>query len=405
MHPRSLCQVGVVSGRLFYDARIETYRRKARGAQSSVSVVSMTELRLESVRRKAEPVHPSLGGTSLSQKDIRCLLLVIQFDALYRPVKTCLDRARDVLTPGIHMHSTILAAFVAISRTVVSMCSAGILLFLVGLWAAKTDIARASGLDKVVALSNLCFAAPLAVFGALHLSAVGFVLPLVPKYMPWRLFWAYFVGVALLATSLSIATRIQVRWSGLLFGIMMFVFVAMLVIPGVLAHPRDRFSWTFIFRESSFAGGGWLLAGNAMRGQGHGRGGRTLITVGRVLVAIAAIFFGVENFLHPANVPGVPLEKLMPAWIPARLLIGYLTGAILFVAGLAMLLARNTRMAATYLGTWLVLLVVFIYGAILIASLADPSTDVKIEGINYFFDTLLFAGAILALASATPRSD
>ena len=82
-----------------------------------------------------------------------------------------------------------------------------------------------------------------------------------------------------------------------------------------------------------------------------------------------------------------------------------LTGAILFVAGAAILLARNTRMAATYLGTWLVLLVLFIYGPILIAALADPSTAVKVEGINYFADTLLFAGAILALASAAPRTD
>ena len=56
--------------------------------------------------------------------------------------------------------------------------------------------------------------------------------------------------------------------------------------------------------------------------------------------------------------PGVPLEKLMPAWIPGRLLIGYLTGAILLVAGACILLAKKTRMAATYLGTWIVLLVV-----------------------------------------------
>ena len=62
-------------------------------------------------------------------------------------------------------------------------------------------------------------------------------------------------------------------------------------------------------------------------------------------------------------------------------------------------------MAATYLGTWIVLLVLFIYGPILIAQLSDPSTAVKVEGINYFADTLLFAGAILALASATPRTD
>jgi hypothetical protein len=303
------------------------------------------------------------------------------------------------------MHPTILAMFLEFSRTAVSMCSAGIVLFLIALWAAKADLARASGLDKIVVLSNLCFAIPLAVFGAEHLSGAQFIMQAVPSYMPWRLFWAYFVGFALLAASLSVATRIQVRWSGLLFGIMMFVFVAMLHFPGALANPRDRFSWTIVIREMSFAGGGWLLAANAMREQGRGQGKSKLITVGRVLIAIAAIFFGVETFLHPLGCPGVPLEKLMPAWIPGRLLIGYLTGAILLVAGVSILLARKTRMVATYLGTWLVLLVLLIYGPILIASLSDPSTAVKVEGINYFADTLLFAGAVLALASAVPRTD
>jgi uncharacterized membrane protein YphA (DoxX/SURF4 family) len=303
------------------------------------------------------------------------------------------------------MHSTILAAFLEISRTVVSMCGAGILLFLIASWVAKTDIAQVRGLDKVVALSNLCFALPLAVFGALHLSAAQGLMAMVPAYMPWRLFWAYFVGVALVAASLSIATKIQVRWSGLLFGIMMVLFVAMLHVPRALASPQDRFAWTIVIREMSFAGGGWILAGEAMREYGRGQGGGKLITVGRVLVAIAAIFFGVENFLHTANVPGVPLEKLMPVWIPAHLLIGYLTGVILFVAGLVILVGRKTRMAATYLGTWLVLLVLFVYGPILIAALADPSAGVKIEGINYFFDTMLFAGAILGVASATPHTD
>jgi len=299
------------------------------------------------------------------------------------------------------MHTTILATFFEISSTAVSMCSAGIVLFLVALWAAKNDIGRGGGLDKIVALSNLYFAVPLAVFGAEHLSGARFVMLAVPSYMPWRLFWAYFVGFALLAASLSIATKIQVRWSGLLFGIMMFLFVAMVHIPRVLANPSGRIPWTIVIREMSFAGGGWILAGSAMGGQGKS----WLINVGRVLIATAALFFGVEHFLHPAGCPGVPLEKLMPLWIPGRLLIGYLTGAILVVAGASMLLAKKTRMAATYLGTWIVLLVLFIYGPILIVQLSDPSTAVKVEGINYFADTLLFGGAILALAGATPRTD
>lgn len=318
----------------------------------------------------------------------------------YWPEERAAESAREH-SLGFQMQTTILLPLFGTSRTVVSMCSAGILLFLVALWAAKTDLARAGGLDKIAALSDLCFAVPLAVFGALHLSGVEFVLPEVPSYMPWRLFWAYFVGAALLSASLSIATKIQVRWSGLLFGIMMFLFVAILDIPGALATPGDRFGWTFAIREMSFGGGGWLLAGSAMRGQGGGK----LITVGRVSIAIAALFFGVEHLLHPAGCPGVPLEKLAPAWIPGRLFVGYLTGAILLVSGASILLSKKTRLAATYLGAWILLLVVFVYGPILIAQMSDPSTDVKIEGINYFADTLLFAGAILALASASPRPD
>ncbi|MGB9243495.1 MAG: hypothetical protein WCC03_09095 [Candidatus Acidiferrales bacterium] len=326
---------------------------------------------------------------------------------------------------AVHIQLTILAAFFEISRTVLSMCGAGILIFFVALWAAKDDIARARGLDKVVALSNLCFAAPLAVFGALHLAAAKALMTMVPSYMPWPLFWAYFFGFALLAASLSIATKILVRWSGLLFGIAMFCFVAMMDIPGALQNPRDRFGWILAIRELAFGAGAWLLAAGAMTGKmtgavsgaitksttgtttstATGQVKTTFLTIGRVVVGITAMFYGVEHFLHPQQVPGVPLEKMIPDWIPAHLLINYLTGAILVVSGAAILLAKKTRLAATYLGAWIVLLVVVIYGPILISALTNPSTQVKIEGINYFFDTLLFAGVILALASATPPTD
>src|SRR5277367_2481099 len=149
---------------------------------------------------------------------------------------------------------TIIAAFPGVllfefSRTVFSMSTGGIVLFLIGLWAARTDFARAKGLDKVVALGNMCFAMPLAVFGALHLSAAQGLSTMVPAYMPWHLFWAYFVGVALITASLSIATKIQVQWSGFLFGCMMFLFTAMMIVPGLVADPHNRINWVLLFRE------------------------------------------------------------------------------------------------------------------------------------------------------------
>jgi uncharacterized membrane protein YphA (DoxX/SURF4 family) len=183
----------------------------------------------------------------------------------------------------------------------------------------------------------------------------------------------------------------------------MFLFVSMMDLPATLAQPHNRIFWALMFRELSFGSAGWVLAGDALNR--NGVRGNALITIGRIIIGIAAIFYGLEHFLHPLNVPGVPLEKVMPTWIPAGAAIGYLTGGILVVCGACILLGKKTRMAAIYLGTWILLLVLVIYGAILIASLLDPSTDVKVEGLNYFFDTLLYAGAILALAKASRRSE
>lgn len=293
---------------------------------------------------------------------------------------------------------TPILAFFVFSGPAFWMSAAGLALLAIGLLAAKDDIAQARGFGRIVALTNLCFAIPLAVFGAEHFALGNAMIGLVPSYMPSRLFWIYFVGVALIVASLSIATRIRVRWSGLLFAFMMFLFVAMIHFPGAV-KSGDRIIWTIVIRELSFAGGGLVLAGIAFGGlRGNGK---SLITVGRVLIAIAAIVFGVLHFLYPLGVPGVPLAKQMPTWIPARAVIDYLTGAFLIVGGVCFLLARKTRVAATYLGTWILLLVVGYYGPMLIGALADPSTAVKIEGLNYFADTLLFAGTILSLAQAT----
>jgi uncharacterized membrane protein len=294
------------------------------------------------------------------------------------------------------MHPTILAFFLAVSGTALSMSAAGVALLAIGLLAAKNDIAQSHGIDKVVALTYLCFAIPLAIFGAEHLSSHQSLAPAVPSYMPWHIFWVYFVGLALIAASLSIATRRQVQWSGLAFGAMMFLFVAMLHLPGAIA-AGGRLPWTIVVREMSFGGGGWVLAGIAMGGD-RNRHGKVLITVGRVAIAIAAIFFGVQHFLHPLGLPGVPLAKEMPTWIPGRAFIDYLTGAFLILAGVCFLLAWKTRLVAAYLGAWIVLLVVVIYGPVLIGALADPSTGVQVEGVNYFADTLLFGAVILSLA-------
>lgn len=293
--------------------------------------------------------------------------------------------------------------FFAFSPAVFWPYFGGVAIVLLGLFATRHDIAQAQGLDKVVAFGRVCFAAPLAVFGAEHLTSTKDIMQLVPAYMPGRLFWTYFVGVALIAAALSIALNIRMRWSGTLLGIMFILFVLMMDIPGVAGNPKDRFGWTLALRELSFASGAWALAGSQTEDWRSG-GTSWMITVARYVIAIAAIFYGLEHLLHPAALPGVPLEKLTPAWIPGRLIAGYLTGAALATAGVCLLIGMKMRMAAACLGTWILIIVLLMYLPMVIAIPSAAEAGVKIEGLNYFFDTLLFGGTVLALANALPKA-
>lgn len=294
-----------------------------------------------------------------------------------------------------------LASSSGLSGTTLAMGGAGLVVLAVAALRALGPFARARGLDKLLALGGLCFAVPLGVFGALHLFGPQFVGDLVPSYMPWRTFWVYAVGVALLAASLSLATDVAVRWSGLLFGVMMFSFVAMIHLPGALAEGHDRIAWTIVFRETAFGGAAWLLAATAPDGwQGDVKS--LLTAVGRVAVVLALLVFGLEHFLHPAVLPGVPLQQELPAWLPGRAVLGYLTGAALLLAGVSTLLGRQARTAAALLGAWLLVLVLAIYVPFLVVSLAAPEAAVQVQGLNYLADTLLFAGVVLVLARAAP---
>jgi uncharacterized membrane protein YphA (DoxX/SURF4 family) len=201
------------------------------------------------------------------------------------------------------------------------------------------------------------------------------------------------VGVALIAAALSIAVKVQSRLAATLLGVMFISFVVLMDIPAALSEPNNRFSWTLALRELAFASGGLALAGGQMSAKRAG-GVPVLVTVARLSIGIAAVFYGLEHFLHPTFAPGVPLEQIIPEWIPGRVAWAYLGGAVLVVAGLYILANKKTRLAATCLGLMILLLVLFVYLPLLVKGPAD------IVNVNYFFDTLMFGGAILLLADA-----
>ncbi len=113
------------------------------------------------------------------------------------------------------------------------------------------------------------------------------------------------------------------------------------------------------------------------------------------------LFYAIEHFLFPRNVPGVPLEKMIPAWWPAPVLLSYFVGIILLVAGVGLLIRRTIRIAAAGSGMVLLLLTAFFYVPIFVMEIHTP---LAVEGINYVGDTLLFAATALLAGLGADQS-
>ncbi len=279
------------------------------------------------------------------------------------------------------------------------MSTAGLLVLAAGVIAGGAKLATGTLTGRAIALGRVFVAAPLATFGALHLAAAHGLMDMVPTYMPWPLFWVYLVGFALIATALSLIFGRLTFWSSLLAGGMFLAFVAMMDLPGVITGQHDRFAFALLARETTFGCALLCLAGSvAPQGSRWSR----LVTPCRIVFAVVAIFYGVEHFLHPEFLPGVPLEKLTPAWVPVPRVWGYAVGAVLLVSGLLMLVNRWAREGAAWLGIVLAATVAIIYVPML-----GPAhgTDQIVEAIDYIFDTLLYAGTALIVGEALGRRE
>jgi len=289
-----------------------------------------------------------------------------------------------------------------LSSTNFLMGFAGLIYFVAGVFILRKETSAARGWDKLITLGCVFIAVPLAVFAPEHFhGGPTYIQNMAPSWMPVHWFWPYFVGCALLAAATSLTVRKFVRLSSTLLGLMFFLFVCMIYIPSAVAHPANRFAWAFALRDLSFAGGAWALAGMHNRASSPQQS-KWMILFGRIVVAIAAIFFAVEHFLHPEFAPGVPLEKMTPSWVPFPSVWGYLAGAILMAAGIGLALNKQSRIAAASIGALMTVLTLFLY--LLILTLAHGGSAPEInEELNYVADTLLFAGAALVLASALPR--
>jgi uncharacterized membrane protein len=112
-----------------------------------------------------------------------------------------------------------------------------------------------------VRYGTLLFAISLIVFAVQHFMYAEFIATLVPAWIPFKLFWAYFIGVAFSLAFISIVLNIKTRLASALLGFMFLFWVIFLHLPRVAAATHIEPEKTSMFIALAMCGIFFTIAG------------------------------------------------------------------------------------------------------------------------------------------------
>jgi uncharacterized membrane protein len=213
-----------------------------------------------------------------------------------------------------------------------------------------------------------------------------------PASIPWPEIWIYGSAAILLAAGAGLFFGRTALMSTVVIGVYELAWVMTRTLP-VFLKPRAIDSWYGFSEALGPLLGAWILysllrrhddpqAVTAMTGDRARR-------VARVLFGAACLVYGAGHFAYPAYT-----AEMVPAWLPGRTGIAYLTGAAHAAAGVGLLFGILPRLAATLEAIMLTLFGVLVW---LPSFFAHPRPEWASSAQTQWSETLL---TLLLAASA-----
>lgn len=206
-----------------------------------------------------------------------------------------------------------------------------------------------------------------------------------PEGATWKAPLGYVSGVILIAAGAGLFVSQLQRAMGLVAALWLAAWAVFLHLPDVVASKAGVASLNGLAENAAMAIGLATLAIPA---------DRRWIRALRIGFGLCCITFGTAHFVYADFT-----AQMVPAWLPARLALAYLTGAIHFGTGLCLAIGFVPRIAAAVEGAMMASFVLLVH---LPRVVADPRNRLELTMLGIAL--LLTASAWLVATLSTPAT-
>jgi hypothetical protein len=187
-------------------------------------------------------------------------------------------------------------------------------------------------------------------------------------------FWAWMIGVILVASAAGMAIEKYAKWAALLLACASLL-RAIVYIPQVIAAPRNPSPWGYVFELLGICGAALVIYDGSLE------------KLGRIFYSVELVGFAIQHFLYARFV-----ATLVPNWIPGHLFFAYFVGVALCASAFSIVTGIYTRVAGTLLGLMFLSWVIILH---LPRAFASPHTGSEWTSA---FNALAMGGGALIIA-------
>ncbi len=120
--------------------------------------------------------------------------------------------------------------------------------------------------EQLGRIGRILFAAVIAFFGLGHFMNGPAMAGMIPSWLPGGVFWVYLTGAILVLAGIAIIAHRQMKWASILLALMLFGFVFVIHLPGLMAATEDgakQLAMANILKDAAMGAAALVIASTA----------------------------------------------------------------------------------------------------------------------------------------------